>query len=102
MNTLTLEKPVSVSTQKSFDLVKGEFSSAEASEILHDLFSKKICFNTQKRFSEQIRFGKHDPRTDQRIDELQQAHDQALKLIAAAKEDGRSVRISSALSIEIL
>jgi len=93
---------ITLETRGIFDLVKGEFSPDEASEILVDLFSKKINFHEVKSFSEQIRFGTEDVKGLKRIKELKIARNSAIELIAEANKSGKSLRIYSTISIELI
>lgn len=88
--------------KETFDLVKGEFSHEEASEIINDLFFKKINFHEAKSFSQLIRFGVKDAHGQKRISELKLAQEQARALIAEAKESGKTVKVSSTILIELI
>ncbi len=102
METQTLSQQNTSAATGTYHLVKGEFTHEEASEILNDLFSKKINFNRQKRFSQQIRFGEHDARIDQRINDLEHAYANAQKLVSEAAETGRRIRLNSEILIELI
>jgi hypothetical protein len=93
---------ITLETKGTFDLVKGDFSPDEGSEILNELFSKKINFHEVKSFSEQIRFGTPDVKGLKRIKELKIARNSAIELIAEAKKSGKSLRNYSTISIELI
>lgn len=100
---LTQEKTQATITDNGrFDLVKGEFTLEEAAEIINDLFMKKINFNEVKAFSQFVRKGAKDPQTLERIEELKRARQQAQQLIATAEREGRSIRLESTISIELI
>lgn len=88
--------------KETYDLVKGDFTLEEAKEIINDLFSKKINFNEVKSFSQFVRKGAKDPDTLKRIDELKQACEDAQKLIGQAENEGKTLRVESTISIELL
>lgn len=102
MIATTKEKEITMLEKGTFDLVKGEFSHEDASEIVNDLFFKKINFQEVKSFSQLIRFGSKDPHTQKRISELKLAQAQARELIAEAKETGKKVRVNSTITIELI
>lgn len=101
MAELTQEGTTKVK-KSQYDLVKGEFTAEQASEILHDLFTRKISFNKQKRLSQQVRFGIHDSKIDVRISELQDAHNRVRSLLETAKSTGKNLRIDSSIFIELI
>jgi hypothetical protein len=96
------EKKTQTVKKGTFDLIKGEFSPAEASEIVNDLFLKKINFHEVKSFSQLIRFDSNDPDTLQRISELKLSQRHAQELIAKARKAGQSLRINSTVIIELI
>jgi hypothetical protein len=85
-----------------FDLIKGDFTTEEASEILNYLIDKKIRFHRLNRFSTEIRFGGMDENSAQRCEELKQSKTSMNEFIQLAKKQGRTLRIKSSLSIEII
>jgi len=96
------EKKIQGVEKGTYDLIKGEFSPTEASEIVNDLFTKKINFNEVKNFSQLIRFGSKDPVIVQRISELKLSQQNARELINEAKDNGKKLRVSSTISIEFI
>lgn len=98
----TDEKQAVVVGKGAYELVKGDFSPEDASEIINDLFCKKINFLEVKSFSELIRFGSKDSSMLQTISELRIAKDQAKELIAKAKASGKNLRVNSIISIELI
>ena len=96
------EKKIQKVKKGTYDLIKGEFSPADASEIVNDLFLKKINFHEVKSFSQLIRFDTNDPDTLQRISELKLSQKRAQELIAIAKKAGKSLRINSTVFIQLI
>lgn len=86
----------------TFSLINGDFTPDEASEIVNDLFSKKINFHEVKSFGHQIRYGTEDQARLQRIEELKESRQQAGQLIEEAKQAGKSLRVQSVISIEFI
>ena len=96
------DKPGTQMTTGTFELVRGNFSPQEARELVNDLFSKKINFNELKIFSEEIRYGHKDQHLKQRVMELKQSREQANLLIAEAEQEGKTLRIDSSISLDLL
>jgi hypothetical protein len=84
------------------DLVRGEYSAVEAKEIVSNLISQKINFHNLRDFSSRERFGKADENSLKRIEELKKSREAMFELIAAAKEEGKTVKINSNITIELL
>jgi len=99
---ITSEKTQVEQQKGTYDLVKGEFTLEEASEIINDLFMKKINFNEVKSFGQFVRTGAKDPATLKRIEELKTAREKAQQLLALAKSEGKSLRVESTISIELI
>lgn len=102
MKPLNHQEQMQVAEKEIYDLVKGEFTPEEASEIVNALFSKKINFHEKKIFSDEIRFGKEDQFSQKRIDALKNAMHRAKELLDEAKESGRSIQLNSTISIELI
>lgn len=92
---MTLEK-------ETYDLIRGDFTPEEALEVVNDLFLKKINFHNAQSFSQMVRFGTKDPARERRIKELKLAQEKARELIQEAKESGKSIRVNSSISIELI
>ncbi len=84
------------------DLIRGEFSPEDAREIINYLISKKINFHETRNFSSEIRFGEVDHNSIKRAKELEQSRKSINTLIQQAEGEGKSLRISSNISIEII
>jgi hypothetical protein len=85
-----------------FDLVKGDFTTSDASEIVSDLIDKKINFHNVKNFSQEVRFNSEDQNSKQRILELKLAQEEAKNLIDKANKAGKSIRVNCFVSIEFV
>lgn len=88
-------------TQQTFPLVKGEFSTEDAKKILLNLLNKKIEFHQAQDFSHQERFGGPEGRSANRIKELRQSQSTILAIIEEAGKQGKSLRITSDIKLEI-
>ncbi len=99
MNTQVQEKVAILNGEH--DLVKGEYSPEEAKDILNHLIAKKINFHKVKTFSHDIRYGKRDEASEQRIVELKRSKKEILALIAHAEETGKNVRIHANILIDL-
>jgi hypothetical protein len=86
----------------NFDLVKGDFETNDATEIVTDLFDKKIHFHNLKKFSQEIRFGTEYDTSNERRMTLQLAKEQAKEWLDLASESGKSIRLNCTLTIEMI
>lgn len=84
------------------DLVRGEYSAVEAREIVSNLISQKINFHNLRDFSSQERHGKSDENSLKRIEELKESRKSMLEIINMAKEEGKTVKINSNITIELI
>lgn len=96
------EQQIKQTAQGKQTLIKGEYTPAEALEIVEHLFSKKINFHEQNNFGKLIRTGAKDPITDKRIAELKDAFSQAKMLIKEAEVTGKRVRMNSTITFELI
>ena len=93
------------STQTMTDqlnLIKGEFSPTDAYDILENLISKKINYHIARNFSSEIRFGKKDHYSIQRISELKEMQNFFNELIEDAKQQGKKISIHSDILIKLV
>lgn len=84
----------------SFDVIKGEFTPAEAKEIIGYLIRKKIQFHQGRNFSKEIRQGMQDEDSIQRIQQLRQMRNEIDKLIENAENDGKKLKVNATIKIE--
>ncbi len=101
MNTAQLNQTTMTDTNQQ-DLIKGDFSPEDAKEIINHLFSEKINFHGVKSFSNKVRFGEVDHNSERRIIELKQSRASLNEMIKSAKEQGKTLKIESTVSIEII
>lgn len=101
MNTAQLTEST-ISDINQHDLIKGEFSPEDASEIINHLFAKKINFHERRNFSDEIRLGEVDQTSKERIKELKQSKASLNEFLSYAKEQGKTLRIKSSISVEII
>lgn len=88
--------------QGKFDLIKGEYTPEEALEIVTHVLLKKINFHEMRGLSQQIRFGLKDEASLQRIKELKASLEAFQELAKEAKLSGKSVRLKSSISVELI
>jgi hypothetical protein len=87
---------------QKIQLVKGEFTPAEASHIIMGLIDEKINFHKLQRL--QIWEGQHHSKTDQldgRIIELEKEKEIAQKFINSTKGLGQKLKINGILEISV-
>ncbi len=100
--TNALINDVKQKATREYDFIKGEFSADEASGILNHLYSKKINFHEVKRFSDDIRFGIKDEGSEKRIKELKASLNEIEKKLDQARAEGKTLRLSSKITIELI
>ena len=101
METQELEK-VEIVNQK-IQLVKGEFTPSEASDIISALIAEKINFHKLQRL--QIWEGNHVCETNHlndRINELQKEKESAKNFISKARAQGSKLKINGILEISTI
>lgn len=98
----TLENPTTFAKTNHLQLISGDFGPSEAEEIVNELLSKKINFNSLKNFSSQVRFGQDDAHALQRIEELNQALETFKEILQEAKGQGKNLRIRSTITIDLI
>ncbi|MFC5282001.1 hypothetical protein [Pedobacter alpinus] len=86
----------------NFKLVEGEFNAADAKEILLRLIEQKISFHNLKCFSHEIRFGKKDEHSIERIEELNKTKEKLILLINKAQLEGKMLAIHSSIDVKIV
>lgn len=101
METTQLEKSAAVQKDQQ-ELIRGEFSPSDAQEIINHMISKKINFHEMRNFSSEVTSGKRDEFSIKRTSELKQSLNSLNEVIQNAKSEGKSIRIESHISIEII
>ncbi len=85
-----------------YDLVKGDFTPEDASEILNHMLNKKINFHQCRNFGQIIRLGESDEKSEIRIEELKSCQESINEIIKNAESIGKNVRIKTEISIELI
>jgi hypothetical protein len=88
--------------KKQYELIKGDFSPDDALEIINHLITKKITFHELRSFSSEIRFGEVDQKSIDRSKELKQSKASVEEFIQQAKEQNKTLRLKSNISIELI
>ena len=86
----------------SFDLVRGDFSTMEAEEILNHLLAEKISFHEKRSHSSLIRLGYADEFSLKRVVELKETKKRLNELVNEAKSQGKNIRIASDITVAII
>jgi hypothetical protein len=88
-------------TKQTFELVKGDFSTNAAKEILLNLIDQKISFHNLRDWRSQEKYGKPDEHSLKRINELKESRATILEIIQVAKEEGLTLNINANISVEL-
>uniref|UniRef100_UPI004049FBAD hypothetical protein n=1 Tax=Flavobacterium sp. TaxID=239 RepID=UPI004049FBAD len=83
-------------------LVKGDFTAAEAKEILFPLITSKIRFHQLEVFSNRERNTGNIEYSEKRIVELEDAKEVIASRISEALNSNRKIKINGTIEIEIL
>lgn len=89
-------------TKQKIQLVKGDFTPSEASDVISALIDQKINFHKIQRL--QLWEGNHKCETDQldgRIKELEEEKRIAKEYIDAARSGGQRLKINGILEITV-
>ena len=100
METKELTKPVK--TDQKIQLVKGEFTPSEASDVITSLLNEKINFHKLQRL--QATEGDHGCDTGQldgRIKELEEEKRIAKEFISKTRGAGKNLKINGILEITL-
>ncbi len=100
--TLKTQRPLNFIGNETYDLVRGEFTPEEATEIVSALFSKKISFHELKIFSKKIRYGDQDEISEKRIHDLKIARQKATDLITQGKDTGKTIQLCAEIVIKLV
>ena len=85
-----------------FNLITGTFTASEAAQILFNLISSKINFNTKENFSSQERFGKEVPHSQKRIQALREVKESLKKVLDEAEKKGLQLKIDGSIKITMV
>jgi hypothetical protein len=86
--------------QNDITLIKGEFETEEAKDILRNLIDFKIKFHQIKSFNSELKFGERDARSQARIVELKESMQKMLEIMKEAEANGYSLKIDAKIEIE--
>ncbi len=85
---------------QKIQLIEGQFTPSEASDLVSALVKEKINFHKIQRLSQNLHDECCDTKdSEERIKELTQERKIARNFISEAKVDGRNVRINCVLEI---
>lgn len=84
----------------NFQLIEGEFSPAEAKEILLNLFGHKIQFHNLKCFANEEISGKKDEHSAMKVKQLNAMRDDLIHLIQESEKENKKLVINSVIKIE--
>lgn len=85
-----------------FKLVKGEFTPAEAREVLTSLINSKLRFHSKKNLQAYEMHGKTDTNSEQRIQELKQLRKKVLADLSKATEEDCTVELQANVNLKFL
>ncbi|XLS29051.1 hypothetical protein ACJD0Z_17860 [Flavobacteriaceae bacterium M23B6Z8] len=84
----------------NFQLIEGQFTPAEAKEILLNLFGHKIQFHNLKCFANEEITGKKDKHSETRVKELNAMRDELIDLIDNSQKNNKKMVINSVIEIQ--
>jgi hypothetical protein len=84
---------------EKFKLIEGVFNAKDAREVLLTLIDKKIKFHELKSFSSEIKFGKADEESLQRVNDLTQTRQEIIKYLRSKINDELAFNIKSFIEI---
>lgn len=94
---------VATEVAQKIQLVAGEFTPSEASDVINALIREKINFHRIQRWSECERCDTTDTGyLDGRIGELTRDKDAAAELIKEARREGKRISIQGKLEVTII
>jgi hypothetical protein len=85
--------------EQKFKLIHGEFNSADAKEILFNIFNSKILFHKQKNFKSVEQTGFQDSFSIERQHQLIEAYGNIEKLLLKAEGHNGKLRIEGDIKI---
>lgn len=85
-----------------YDLIHGEFSPQDGLEIITHLIQEKINFHNMKSLRKVLQVGAEDEASLRRIEELKATREEIRELSLKARSEGKRLRISSGVTIELV
>lgn len=89
-------------TNQDYMLVEGQFTPGEAKEVLMDLISSKLAFQSKKHLQSYEQQGQLNTSAKQRISELKEMRSKLLELLESAEQQNLVLNIHSEINIELL
>ncbi|MFH5885597.1 hypothetical protein ACG2F4_14900 [Halalkalibaculum sp. DA3122] len=89
-----------VNNLTGYELVNGMFTAEEAREVLMSLISSKLRFHSKKNLHSYERSGVEDPKSEERINELQQLRKQILAELEKANEEGLMAELQANVQLK--
>jgi len=89
-------------TPRTFKLIDGTYSAAEAHAVLSAVVSAKINFHSLKQFSDTVRFGNDKAQSEQRIMELKKLNQELTEVTEDAEKRGLRLKIRAVIEVEFL
>ncbi|GAA4823972.1 hypothetical protein [Algivirga pacifica] len=86
----------------SFSLIEGDFNFEEAKEIVLHLVDYKIRFHNVKNFNDELRFGKADERSIERLKQLKKTKEALKKFFEEMEGSDNTLKIHSSIDIEVV
>ncbi len=83
-------------------LIVGVYTPEKAKDIILSLIESKIQFHQLNSFSSEVRFGKKDQHSLDRIDELKSIKKEVLKIIEYSDFNQKKLEISSLINIQVV
>ena len=87
---------------KSFKLIDGQFTTAEAGRVLNMLISSKINYHSKEKFSNEERFGKDASHSVKRIAALKKVQVSLKKFFESAEKKGVKLKMDGFIEITII
>ncbi len=87
---------------KKFTLINGVFNEEDANNLLYSFFSAKIKLHAERKLSTYEREGIDCEYSNKRIAELTADRKQILELMQQARLQGKTLKISSEINIELV
>ncbi len=85
-----------------FQLISGDFSPPDATQILLTLINSKIKYHSLESLSNEIRYDCINPNSKIRIEILQNAKKTILEFVTEAQKMGLKMQIESVVQIKLI
>ena len=95
------QKKNKMKQDETVELIKGEFTSEQAKEILTNIFTTKIQFHQMKNFSSLERFSKEDEIAIERLPELKRELKRTLAFLQTPEFSNKKIQIHSEIKLSV-